>query len=153
MGCGVRQGDNLALTLFITVMQIVSQVMQDKFDHNGISSPSFHHNSNTAGHIRLNNTKINYSDTDRLPLLLYVDDGALIFTNFTDNCDGCQIASDTISQFGLTVHIGQNNTKAKFEAMFFPSRTTIRKWKSEFENRVALKSGVDDDSARSVNST
>ena len=41
MGCGVRQGDNLAPTLFIMVMQMVSQVVQDECDKQGIHSPFF----------------------------------------------------------------------------------------------------------------
>ena len=39
IGCSVRQGDHLAPTLFIIVMQVVSQVILDEFDKAGINSP------------------------------------------------------------------------------------------------------------------
>ena len=136
MGCGVRQGDNLAPTLFILVMQVVSQVIQDEFDKNNIDSPVFHHNHNVSGPIRLHKQKTESSETDRLSQLLYVDDGALIFTNKSDTCIGIQIVIDIMCQFGLTVHAGQNNTKAKSEAVFFPCRSTIRKWKDNHKRSL-----------------
>ena len=129
MGCGVRQGDNLAPTLFIMVMQMVSQVIQDEFDRHGIHSPTFHHSFNADGSVKLHTKKSDFLATDRLPQLLYVDDGALIFTSAPGTNLGCHITADSMDRFGSTVHIGQNHTKAKSEAMFFPSRSTVRKWK------------------------
>ena len=76
--------------------------------------------------------------------MLYVDDGAFVFTNRPDTALGCQIALDTMDQFGLTIHVGQNQTKPKSEAVFFPTRSTVRRWKCErkkslIENKIKIK--------------
>ena len=119
MGCGVRPGDNLAPTLFILVMHGVSQVLLDELKKNNIDSPFFMHNSNNTGPIRLHKLNTSNSHMYSPPLLLYVDDGAFVFTNRSDASDGSQIAVNIMDQSGLTIHVGQNETKPKSEAVFF----------------------------------
>ena len=119
-------------------MQSLSQVVQDEFDKHNINSPFFLHNSNQTGPIRLHSRNTKNTHVDRLPQLLYVDDGALVFTCRDDICNGCQLVIDAMAKFGLTVHVGQNQMKPKLEAVFFPSRSTIQKWKEGSNNTLSL---------------
>ena len=80
MECGVRQGDSFAPTLFILVMQVVSQAMQDEYEKCNIDLSFFAHNSYFVGPIRLHKSNTVNTNTNRLPQLLYVDDEPLVFT-------------------------------------------------------------------------
>ena len=42
----VKQGDNLASTLFIIVMHFLAEILEQKWNENNILIPSFYHNSN-----------------------------------------------------------------------------------------------------------
>ena len=80
-------------------MYFLSELLENKFKENNISIPSFCHNSNLYNKggklIRHDTTSnkggkmVSYNSRrpltkDELFLLLYVDDGALIFTNKSD---------------------------------------------------------------------
>ena len=51
-GCGVRQGDPLAATIFIIVIQHVAELIDKRFRDEKISTPSLIHSGNTRGSIR-----------------------------------------------------------------------------------------------------
>eukprot|EP00978_Attheya_sp_CCMP212_P012127 scaffold30130_cov58-Attheya_sp.AAC.9 len=59
--------------------------------------------------------------------LLYVDDGAFIFTNKSDMIKAAKIIFDHFACFGLIMHIGKNGKKSKTEAMYFPPPKLLTK--------------------------
>ena len=52
--------------------------------------------------------------------LLYVDDGAFIFTNRRDMIKATRIIHETMARFGLIMHIGRDGKPSKTEAVYHP---------------------------------
>ena len=110
-------------------------------EENNILILSFYHNSNLhnkGGKLIRHNTTYNKKDwlssynyrfpftKDELLLLLYVDDGALIFTTRSDTIVGSKIAFMQMKIMGLNMHVGLGDKQSKTEAMFFPTRENIQ---------------------------
>ena len=55
---------------------------------------------------------------DELFLLLYIDDGAIIFTNRLDTILGSNITFLQMERMGLNIHVGIGDKKSKTEANF-----------------------------------
>ena len=95
--------------------------IDQKWKKNNILIPKFYHNSslhNKSGKLIRHNTACNKKcglpsykfrrpfTKDELFLLLYVDDGALIFTNMSDTVLGSKIVFTQIKIIGLYMHLG-----------------------------------------------
>ena len=84
-GCGVKQGDSLAPTLFILVTQIAAQGLAKEFEShaidvlNALTSPS--ENCVIRKQRRNNVSKLSLT---AILILLYLDDGALPFGSRDD---------------------------------------------------------------------
>ena len=137
-------------------MHFLSELLEKKFKEINISIPSFFHNSNLynkGGKLIRHETTINkggkmasYNSRcpltkDELFLLLYVDDGALMFTNSSDAILGSSIAFTQMERMGLNMHVGKGEKKPKTEAMFFPSRETMQIW-IEDNKKTSLPSTI-----------
>ena len=122
-------------------MHFLSELLENKFKENNISIPSFFHNSNLYNKgckLTRHDTTSNKSGSmvsydscrpltkDELFILLYVDDGALIFTNRSDVILGSKIAFTQMERMGLNMHVGKREEKSKTEFMFYPSRETMQ---------------------------
>ena len=118
-------------------------------EENNILILSFYHNSNLhnkGGKLIRHNTTYNKKDwlssykyrfpftKNELLLLLYVDDGALIFTTRSDAVLGSKIAFMQMKRMGLNMHVGLGDKQSKTEAMFFPTRENIQNWIKEYKN-------------------
>ena len=125
---GVKQEDNLAPTLFIIVIHFLSELVENKFKESDISILIFFHKSNLydkGGKLIRHKTTINKSGKiasynsrrplikDELFLFLYVDDGALIFTNRSDAILGSTIAFTQMERMGLNMHVGKGEKNQK----------------------------------------
>ena len=65
---------------------------------------------------------------DEVFLLLYMNDGALIFTNRSDAILGSKIAFTQMERMGMNMHVGKGEKISKTEGMFFSSRETMQIW-------------------------
>ena len=103
-------------------MHFLSELLEKKFKEINISIPSFFHNSNLYnkdGKLIRHDTTSNKGGKmasfnsrrpltkDELFLLLYVDDGALIFTNRLVSILGSKIAFTQMERMGLNMHVGK----------------------------------------------
>ena len=52
--------------------------------------------------------------------ILYLDDGAFIFSSREDLIKGVTLINSLFKTFGLEMHIGRNNKASKTECIFFP---------------------------------
>ena len=53
---------------------------------------------------------------------MYIDDGAFIFNNRADLERGAQIINEHFKKFGMEMHVGRDEKKAKTEFMYVPTR-------------------------------
>ena len=65
---------------------------------------------------------------DNFFLLLYVDDGALIFFSKNEAILGSNIIFEQMARTRLTIHVGIGLKASKTEAVYFPSRSKITSW-------------------------
>jgi hypothetical protein len=80
---GVKQGDAMAPVLFLFLMQAFAKTLEDSWEEAEIKVPTFNYHRNRDNPIgRLVNQRSQSKGTLLLlNNLLYVDDGAFIFTN------------------------------------------------------------------------
>ena len=52
--------------------------------------------------------------------ILYLDDGAFVFSSREDLITGVTLINSLFKKFGLEMHIGRNNKSSKTECIFFP---------------------------------
>ena len=63
----------------------------------------------------------------KLLALLYVDNGAMIYSSRKDMIDGTKIAISTFAKFGLIVHFSTKKKASKTESVFFPSTINLKR--------------------------
>ena len=112
-------------------MQIIFENIISELRADNIDLPIIYTKKNEKGPIRKHKTKTKYAELAVILMLLYIDDGAMIFERREDIERGAPIIYTTCEKFGLTVHIDQNNQKSKTEAVFFPLRKTLRLWNKQ----------------------
>ena len=129
-GCGVKQGDNLAPTLFIMVIQLAAQDLEKEFTIAGIDILKVLVSSSLDSTIRKHsNGDINNMSLTMLLMLLFMDDGAIPFNSRQDALIGIKIIKKVFNRFGLTIHSGFGKKKSKTKTVFFPSTKTIKRWR------------------------
>ena len=65
---------------------------------------------------------------DNFFLVLYVDDGALIFSSKNEAILGSNIFFEQMARMTLTIHVGTGSKSSKTEAVYLPSRSKITSW-------------------------
>jgi hypothetical protein len=121
---GVKQGDVLAPTLFLYVMQAVFDSLDRIWS---IKMPELRWRPPTSeGEPRGQLTSANWrnkGDTFSIRDILYADDAAGIFLTRSDLFDASELICGHFGKFGLTVHTGTTskrpNSESKTVAMFF----------------------------------
>ena len=106
-------------------MHFLSEIIEKKFIEAGIVPIKFFHDSNyhnNGGQLIKYSLKRNHRSVDNLFLLLYVDDGAGIFSSRSDAITGSNIIFKEMARLGLNMHIGRNKKPSKTEAVFFSSK-------------------------------
>ena len=101
---GVKQGDNLAPTLFIIVMQALEEIFIKQWTANNITPISLAHSPPNQG--SLANHKASSDSLSHLitHMLMYVDDCATLFNTREDTLIGIRILDETMNRLGLTMH-------------------------------------------------
>ena len=81
-------------------------------------------------------------NTFNLFYLLYVDDGAFLFTTKDDMKKGADLIHDLFASLGLKMHIGQNGGSSKTEAMYFPPSLQPDQYKVlDMQEKLEVKDG------------
>jgi hypothetical protein len=128
---GVKQGDNIAPSLFLFLMQGMAEYLENKHKTEG-TSPSFifkrPRNTNNGRMKCQPNPAKTKGIEFALSHTLFVDDTAIV----ADSCDELGKRGEEIyhlfRKFGLLMHVGEfdteNNTwkSSKSEAMYFPKK-------------------------------
>eukprot|EP00978_Attheya_sp_CCMP212_P021093 scaffold61228_cov46-Attheya_sp.AAC.1 len=120
---GVKQGDNMALVLFIYLMNAFAETLSEKWTFKKLEYKWFptSKNGNKRGRLTGQSPKAIGTKFD-LFNFLYVDDGSMLFNNREDLVAGTTLLFSHFARFGLEMHIGRNDTKAsKTECMYFPA--------------------------------
>ena len=119
-GCGVKQGDNLAPTLFILAMQIATQELAKEFDSHGVDIlNAFMSSSENCVIKKQRCTNISKLSTTAILILLCLDDGALYFGSRDDVVLGTQLCIDVFAKFGLIIHTGKRGRCQKLKRCSF----------------------------------
>jgi hypothetical protein len=121
---GVKQGDAMAPVLFLFLIQAFAETIEEEWEKAEIEIPSFNFHRNRERPIgRLVGQRTQSKGTlILLNNLLYVDDGAFIFTNREDMEKAAGLIFDHFAKFGLIMHIGTNGKKSKTEAVYYPPK-------------------------------
>jgi len=121
---GVKQGDPLASTLFLFVMQAAMETLTE--DENWPKQLKFLTRKDGVMHQRqipndiYNGNMTNFFEIAELWASLYADDGAFLFDNRKDLEKGTTLLYSHFERFGMSMHVGTNGAPSKTEAMYFP---------------------------------
>jgi hypothetical protein len=119
---GVHQGDNMSPVLFLFVMQAFLETLQlnlqptlfAHFPENKNKNPLTCKGKLLGQNTKAKGTPFNFNSS------LYVDDSFFCFQNREDLLKATIDLNTHFARFGLTMHLGSENTKSKSEAMYFP---------------------------------
>ena len=139
---GVKQGDNLAPTLFILMMQALEEITNKHWQQNNITPAALNHSPPNTGSLANHKTSSKPLDPS-LPqllahMLIYVDDCAALFNSRADAILGITILEKVMKRLGLKMHTGNKIEKrnSKTEAIFFPSSRTCLTWIKHHESSL-----------------
>ena len=129
-GCGVRKGDNIAPTLFIIVMQLVSEDVLDEMMKNNVELPKLSAAKIGNGILRLyEKDDVATMMYENVNIFAHVDDGDLVFNSRYDLIIGSKIICMAMEKWVLTVHVRHDGKKSKTELMLFTSTKTLKEWR------------------------
>ena len=130
-GCGVKQVDSVAPTLFIMVFQLAVMELSAEFKKNNVKILEAQvSESTTEALIRKHGVSdMMKMDPIALLILLYLDDGAIPFASRRDATIGTKLCIDVMSKFGLIIHTRTAKKESKTKAVFFSSTLTIKRWR------------------------
>ena len=144
---GVRQGDLMALVLFLFMVIVFSKTLEKewiKANLNMVNLRQYTHSPCDVGKLT-GHKKKSFDQGTLLALFcaLYVDNGAFVF----EDCDlltrGLTLIYLHFTRFGIEMHVGKGKKASKTECVFFPPRGFFgRKFnisaKNRSENRIML---------------
>ena len=125
---GVRQGDNLSPVLFLFLMSAFAEALESKWTENQIQQAEFSRITRNdfgnsigqpLGH-ELSKMRLADGVIFKVLQILYLDDGAFIFSSREDLIKGVTLINSLFKTFGLEMHIRKNNKASKTECIFFP---------------------------------
>eukprot|EP00978_Attheya_sp_CCMP212_P040944 scaffold229102_cov58-Attheya_sp.AAC.1 len=121
---GVKQGNAMAPVLFLFLIQAFAETLEEEWEDADIDIPTFNYHENREKPIGRLVGKRSQSKGSLLLLnnLLYVDDGAFIFTSRPDMEKAASIIFEHFAKLGLIMHIGTGGKKSKTEAVYYPPK-------------------------------
>ena len=133
----VKQGDSLAPVLFSLYFQACMEVLHEEWK---FEKANFHYKMDDTIMGRRYNTK-NF-DQFEFYRSLYADDGAFLLTSRADLEEAVPSIFNVMKAFGLTMHVGRNGTRAKTEAVFYPSALRARHPDPSDTADIAVDGGI-----------
>ena len=119
-GCSIKQGDNLALTLFIIVIQLAAQDLEKEFTIASIDILKVLVSSSLESIIRkYSNGAINNMSLIMLLILLFMINGTIPFSSRRDALIGIKIMKKVLDRFRLTIYSSFGKKKSKRKTVFF----------------------------------
>ncbi len=131
---GVRQGDNMALVLFLFLMPAFAETLEIEWKNASISVCTVQSVIGTElangrgklrGHLPKDYLSKSLTAVEILQCL-YVNDGAFIFMMCADLTKGLDLNYKHYAHFGLEMHIGREGSPSKTECVFFPPPRVFR---------------------------
>ena len=124
---GVKQGDVLAPTLFLFLMQAMVERVLLHWKKENIQ-PFTYLSDSTNGKLVRHPTKPKHARVQLLQpdnvfslvMLLYVDDAALCFTSYEEMTKGVIIVEHEMRRLGLVMHTGTLTKESKTKYLFIP---------------------------------
>ena len=125
---GVKQGDVLAPTLFLFLMQAMAENVLCQWKKENIIPFTYMSDSVTGKLVRhpTQNKKpriqlLQPGNAFLIVMLLYVNDAAICFTSHKDMVQGVSIIEKEMRQLGLVMHAGTLTKKSKAQFLYIPS--------------------------------
>ena len=120
---GIRQGDSVSPLLFLFLMMTFAETVKAEWEKNSTQKIEFkrqRYPPQYTGQITSYPAKnISQGTLFNIFCMLYVDNGAFVFTSRVDIDTGSYLVYKKNSQFGLQMHIGTSDKTSKTEC-FFP---------------------------------
>ena len=114
-GCRVRQGGNLALTLFATVVCLTAEDIMKSLERADIEEPKIRCDPNENGVLRSHN-KEDLMDMfeSEINLLTHADDRGRLLNESESIIRGSRVTCEVMAKWGLVAHSGNADKKTKY---------------------------------------